>query len=658
MFPKKIKITKGIHALLDDDPLWITPDSVDPIYNQPVIDSQEDLTTPVEHRRVSGHFEGTDRKFTFYFPPKNLWKERFFQVLYPLYDENATDTTISFGADSGAYTVQTNANNTNGYRVDAAAAKFSKTVAADYYDSAERIYGYVYGGSGGSLQTIGAIENTSGVWDGSVPFIPVVPTSIPNNFFIRAFALFVLGDKAPQIADAVSPGGGENAYAGLNEIERAALSEVTKLGVPLKAWEDYLYLIHLDNPENLFGFVYSVKEYDSGYAEDFWSQPGYLGTEESELGDLFRSSLIDHTGSVEAINRGSQGTPVSLTLDRVPEKLSKVGMDFTLYEANGTTEIGTLSGSLDPDTKTFTIGSGNSADILNVVSEKTKLRSDNRWFLALTSYHRHQVPTRSGFYAWDHLRAPDGTPLYPQRPVEMGPIMSSGASGGSTYTGNIQCKTIVISNLLDVDSYPWHGDWYSARIRESLGDGYNDACRLWYNENADHIEDGPRTHRLVQFDGIIQQALRDVSDWVEMGTPPSESTNYDIVDSQIIVAENAAARHGIQPIVSLTVDGGERAEIEAGQSVAFIASVQVPDGVGEIVDIEWDFLGTGNFESSPLEEINENVTGAEYSYSESGIYYPALRVTSQREGDRDTPFSRVQNLGRVRVVVHKEARRG
>ena len=55
----------------------------------------------------------------------------------PVGDENAEDgvppdfgppARIAFGADSGAYTVQTNGG--GGYRVDAAAAKFSKTVAA------------------------------------------------------------------------------------------------------------------------------------------------------------------------------------------------------------------------------------------------------------------------------------------------------------------------------------------------------------------------------------------------------------------------------------------------------------------------------------------------------------------------------------------------
>lgn len=650
MFSKRTAIIRETCAPRDEeDPVWITSDNEDPLYNQPVVDSQEDLTAPIPHRKVSGHFEGTDKRFSFYFPPKSLWEGRFFQVLYPTYDENATDTAISFGADSGAYTVQTNGG--GGYRVDAAAAKFSRTVAAEYYDSREQIYGYVYGGSGGSLQTSGAIENTSGVWDGAVLFIPAVPTSIPNNFFIRGFALFILGDKAAMIADAVSPGGGGDPYSGLDEVEREVLSEVTKLGVPLEAWEDYQYLLHPDNPENLFDFAYVVKEMDPGYSEDFWSQPGYLGTEESALGEIFRNARIDYVSTVETVNLDGQGAPVSLILDSVPGSLSKVGMDFTLYQADGTTAIGTLAGSLDLETKIFTIGSGNSSGTLSAISEGVKLRSDNSWPLALASFHRHQVPSRAGFYAWDHLRASDGTPLYPQRPVEIGPLISANTAGGGTHTGNIQCKLIISANLMDVDAYPWHGDWYRAVIEESLGESFSDNCRVWYNENADHVGDGPRTHRLVQFEGIIQQALRDVSAWAEGGAAPAESTGYEVSGSQIIIAEDAAERSGIQPVVGLTVNGAERAEAEAGESIAFAAQIQVPAGYGEIVGIEWDFLGQGDFVASQLPEFDGAAVETEFSYDEPGVYYPALRVTSQREGDPDTPFALVQNLGRARVVI-------
>lgn len=649
MFSERTAFIRETHALwAEEDPVWITSDNEDPLYNQPVIDSQEDLAFPVLHRRVSGYFEGTDKRFSFYFPPKSQWQGRFFQVLYPTNDENATDTAVSFGADSGAYTVQTNG---GGYRVDAAAAKFSRIVASEYYETEERIYGYVYGGSGGSLQTSGAIENTSGVWDGAVLFIPAVPTSIPNNFLIRGFALFILGDKAAMIADAVSPGGSGNPYSGLSDVEREALTEITKLGVPLAGWEDYQYLLHTENPESLFSFAYVVKAMDPGYAEDFWSLPGYLGTEESELGEIFRNARIDYVSTVETVNLDAQGTPVSLVLDSVPENLSRVGLDFTLYQADGITEIGTVAGSLDLEAKTLVIGSGNSAETLDAIGAGVKLRSNNSWSLALTALHRHQVPSRPGFNAWDHLRASDGTPLYPQRAVEIGPLMSANTAGGGTHTGNIQCKLIIVANLLDVDAYPWHGDWYRARVEDSLGDGYSGSCRIWYNENADHVDDGPRTHRLVQFSGIVQQALRDVSAWAEGAAVPAESTGYEVTDSQIIIAADAAERNGVQPAVRLTVNGAGRAEAEAGESMAFAAEIEVPAGYGEIVSIEWDFLGQGDFEPSPLSEFNGTVVETEFSYDESGAYYPALRVTSQREGDADTPFALVQNLGRARVVI-------
>jgi hypothetical protein len=569
-------------------PMFITADCVDPLYNNPVIDSETDLTSPSPHHRVLGHFAGTDKRFAFYFPPKRQWEGRFFQSVYPLQDEYALDDPtapggpgielgtagrIAFGVDSGAYTVQTNGG--GGYRVDAAAAKFSRLVAADYYGKDRhhrRIYGYIYGGSGGSYQTIGAIENSSGVWDGAVPFIPGVPTSIPNNFFVRAFARFVLADKAPQIADAVSPGGSGDPYAGLSEVEQAVLREVTLMGVPLRAWEDYPYLLGLNAPDGLLGFGAVIRGIDTTYAVDFWSKPGYLGTEQSPLGDLFRAA-------------------------RIPGDIN------------------------------------------------------NDWNLALLTYHRHQVPRRPGFYAWDQFRGPDGTPLYPQRPLEIGPLITGSVSGGGTYTGQINAKVIVVANLLDVDAYPWHADWYSARVREALGERYDDTFRLWYNDNADHIP-VPRTPRLVQYDGSLQQALRDVSAWAERGKAPPSSTRYIIVDSQVVVPEKAPHRRGTQPVVDLTVNRDTRIDVAAGRRVTFKARIQAPPGAGEVVATEWEFLGTGEFTAvrfgKPKRMVEVKIT---FTYTTPGTYYPALRATAHREGDTSTTFALVQNLGRVRIVV-------
>ncbi|MFX1370154.1 MAG: hypothetical protein ACFFAY_16305, partial [Promethearchaeota archaeon] len=40
-----------------------------------------------------------------------------------------------------------------------------------------------------------------------------------------------------------------------------------------------------------------------------------------------------------------------------------------------------------------------------------------------------------------------------------------------------------------------------------------------------------------------------------------------------------------------------------------------------------------------------------YAFSEGGTYFPAARATLHRQGDPATLYARVQNIGRVRVVV-------
>ena len=49
----------------------------------------------------------------------------------------------------------------------------------------------------------------------------------------------------------------------------------------------------------------------------------------------------------------------------------------------------------------------------------------------------------------------------------------------------------------------------------------------------------------------------------EKGIEPPPSTEYRIIDGQVLVPDSAANRKGIQPVVSLAVNGGERAEVTA-----------------------------------------------------------------------------------------------
>jgi hypothetical protein len=629
-------------------PMRITPDCVDPTYDRPVIDGETDQTSPVPHRKVTGHFEGTAVRFAFYFPAKDRWEGRFFQLVYPLQDENATAGNIGFGADSGAYTVQTSG--TPGYRADAAAAKFSRTVAARYYTSGRRIHGYVYGGSGGSYQTVGAMENTTGVWQGAVPFIPGVPTSIPNNFFVRAFARLVLRDKAHRIADAVRPGGSGDPYAGLTRTERAVLTEVTKMGVPLRAWQNHRYVLGLDDPQGLLGFAPQIQSMDPTYADDFWSRPGHLGTERSPLGDLVRAARIDHSAAVTRVDRDAQNTPTRLVLDTVPANPAATPLGFTAYRADGTTRIGTLTGSLDPAAKTLTLGAGNAPEVLNALHAGGRLRMDNRWSLALLTYHRHQVPARPGFAAWDQFRDAGGRPLHPQRGIEAGPAISTGVSGGGTHTGRVDGKMIMVANLLDTDAFPWHADWYGTQVEQAAGERHDGAFRVWYNDSADH--NGAHLTGLVDYTGILQQALRDVSAWVERGAAPPRSTRYRVADGQVSVPDDAARRRGVQPVIDLTAGGARRVEVRAGHPVTFTAEIRVPPGTGDVVAAEWDLTGTGRFTASQFGRPRPSVQiRRTFIYTEPGTYFPALRVTAQREGDTGTPYARIQNLDRVRIVV-------
>jgi hypothetical protein len=118
------------------------------------------------------------------------------------------------------------------------------------------------------------------------------------------------------------------------------------------------------------------------------------------------------------------------------------------------------------------------------------------------------------------------------------------------------------------------------------------------------------------------------------------------------VPELAVLREGIQPVVHLWANGRKRAEVKIGEPVDFFALIQVPLKTGKVVTAEWDFEGIGDYPTA--EQLNNpkpTVTlKATHAFSQPGTYFPVLRVTSQREPDA-TPYARVQNLGRVRVVV-------
>ena len=662
----------------------VVADAPDPLFNQPYVDVDEWRDKPVRHRYVHGGFKGTQALFSFYFPPKEQFQGRFFQHVTPVPSSETLEQQslgeedkIGFSIASGAYFIETNEGGMSammnpamsGYRVNAAAARYSRTIAAEMYGP-QRIYGYAYGGSGGAFKTISGFENTD-AWDGVVPYVIGSPMAIPNVFTVRQHAMQVLWNKFPAILDAVDPGGGGDMYAGLNEEEKEALQEGTRMGFPPSAWFNYKTL-----GEGGFAVLFDlVRAQDPTYFNhDFWSVPGYLGANPP---DYLKQARIQYKtkvtkiltasdpetgkalGGVDTAWKQLQGqAPVAFEVESVPTgKLEEAFLLFQSGSAAGKDlPIGKIVGN------TIVVGINpfgpNNADILNSVKVGDEVQIDNSDFLAVQTYHRHQVPTPD-YYVWDQFRGPDGKPLYPQRSKLIGPIIAYGGAG-SLQSGKFKGKMIVVESLMDQDAFPWQADWYRTKVKEALGPKLDDNFRLWFTDHAIHgdqekQEDPTRT---VNYLGILQQALRDLSAWVEKGVPPPASTSYRVVDGQVEVPPTAAERKGIQLVVTLKANGGVRAEVAPGKAVKFTAVIEVPPNTGKAISAEWDFEGEGTFPVvQEIKATNSNDSGTRvtltinHAFSKPGTYFPALRATSQRQGDAHTPYAHIHNLGRVRVVV-------
>ncbi|EXA29790.1 hypothetical protein FOVG_18774 [Fusarium oxysporum f. sp. pisi HDV247] len=637
------------------DGVWkITEDCVDPLYSQPIIDNETHETLPLPHLRISGHFEGTTVDFNIYFP-ENGWKGRFFQLVYPLQNSTASDREIGFGADSGGYTVRASGLPT--YRGDAAAAKVGMMIAREYYKPRDkRIHGYIYGGSGGSLVTVGALENTVGIWSGALTLVQAVPVSI-NNWSIRALAGLVLQNKSAEIEDALRPGGSGDVYSSLSPTEKTVFEEATALGVPIKGWEGFY---ETGASEPLWEAMRSVSgsavmRMDPTYVEDFWNKPGYLGIENSKLGDIFRKEMLDYETLITSIKRDANNVPVELTLDKAPESARTYWLDITLLSKDGKA-LGKITGKGHDNSndKIVTLHHNNDPTVFSILQEGTQLHISNRMFLAMHALHRYSVPKRGGFYGYDYLRDSEGNPIYPQRPILVAEQIARSASGGATLSGKFNGKMIVMDNLMDVDAFPWHADWYKHQVGKVYGDDTDDKFRLHYSQNADHqmgLIVGSKGSRFVDFTGLCEQHLRDLSIWCETGVYPSTPTNYTISNSQVRLPATATERKGIQPVVNLTINGGKRAEVKTGSIVTFKVHVEVPPGAGKVVSLEWDFEGTGHFVKKIFREVARSVeiTGC-YTYSQARTFFPTVRAASYRE-EVDSPYSLALNLGRVQVVV-------
>jgi hypothetical protein len=671
----------------------------DTLFGKPYIDMDEWRDKPVRHRYIHGGFKGTDTRFSFYFPTKEQYEGRFFQYVTPFPDnenlsQGATGESdkIGFSVASGAYFIETNGGGrtdfTNpgkrpeasigAYRANAASAQFSRIVALHIFGGT-RPFGYLFGGSGGAYRTVGGIENTQGVWDGAVPYVLGSPMAIPNCFTARMHAMRVLDGKFPQIVDALEPGGSGDIYAGLNEEEKEALLEVTRMGFPPQSWYAWKTMGIHGFLVLYGGVVMADRKY---FFEDFWNKPGHLGynppkslleariqkvskikaligyEEAVKLGLSERLSAADRGSADNAWkNTGDNGEkPEAFQLEDLLPAVNFLGGDLIIKtgEAAGATlQLTKAEGDK------VALAPTNSLEVLAKIKPGDEVQVDNSNFLAVQTYHRHQVPGKD-YYVWDQFRNKDNSPLYPQRPMLLGPLFTMGAAG-SVPIGKFSGKMILLGSLWDREAYPWQCDWYRQRVIENLGDNTDGNFRLWFTDHAIH---GDATEQLddpthaVSYLGVLQQALRDLSAWVEKGIEPAATTSYKINEGQVVLPATAAERAGIQPVVWISIKGKKRVEIIAGETVTLNAVVEIPAGKGQLVSAAWDFDGTGSFKEVvelPTFRKKQKSSRIEFTtkhtFNDAGSYFPTLRVASERTGNAETPFARIQNLDRVRVVV-------
>ncbi|MBI1780527.1 MAG: hypothetical protein HYR66_04070, partial [Sphingobacteriales bacterium] len=476
----------------------------DTMFKAPYVDVDEWRDKPVHHHYVHGGFKGTDTRFSFYFPAKEKFEGHFFQYITPVPDnENVSQGAtgegdkIGFSVSHGAYFIESNGGGKYGagmpgsgidatigaYRANAACAQFSRIVAARIYSTQKHIYGYAFGGSGGAYRTIGGLENTDGVWDGAVPYVLGSPMAIPNVFTVRIYAMRILHDKFPQIVDAIEPGGGDM-YAGLNDEEKQALTEVTKMGFPPKAWFAYKTMgLHA------FPVLYpGVKMADAKYFTDFWTVPGYDGADStnsvrkvriqqsSKIKMIITTDLAAKFGIPQPENAGQArgtadaawksvggaegGMPVAFQLENTLPDANYLGGDLIIKSGDAAGKKLFIPNVSDDK---IILGTAD-AKVLAQIKVGDEVVLDNSDFLAAQTYHRHQVPGKE-YHVWDQFRDATGKPIYPQRPMLLGPLFTQAASG-VLPEGKFKGKVILLGSLWDSEAFPWQQDWYRSKVKE------------------------------------------------------------------------------------------------------------------------------------------------------------------------------------------------
>jgi hypothetical protein len=661
----------------------------DPFFGTPYIDIDEQRDAPVSHRYVHGGFADTSTRFSLYFP--DTYDGRFFHFLDGGYGGNENTVvaqggifgSLSFAASRGGYFVESNQGHIGAelcpkagadatvyaYRANAEVARFSRQLALAVYGRVPD-HGYVFGGSGGGHRTLCAMEfvEESDVWDAGVASV-IGSADTFRSYSVMNNTRRLLGDRFASVVDAVEPGGSGDPFQHLDTEARQALSDLYATGFPRGAERSV--------PDGVNAGIAlwtwnadSIIAREHEYFDAFWSEPGHAGAD-----GVLDASIIDVKATVDKVL-----TPA----DAAAYPFTGFGRIFTLAPADKKIAI-VLNGEpiAGIEGSRITIRSGaaagrslyatTSADgaivgssigeaqtlLFDGVEPGDEVSVDNRDFLAYCYYYRHHATADVARRLFI-----DGRPIYPQHKGGSMIEFSSPVFGPVDRTGAIKHPVFVLQHTHDTSGWPVGGVATEEQVRQHLGDRTDSMFRMWWVDNAEHIPGSmiqsrarpvPST-RLVDYGGAHEFALDAMVAWIERGTSPPASTTYvfDRNDNELRLPPTASERGGIQPVAVATANGAARADVVAGDEVMLTVKAEAAPGSGAIVEIAWDFDGSGTWP-----EVHDHVGPrpsvrheTRHVFDKPGTYFASARVTSHPSDDPHDPHARVTNFGRCRIVVH------
>jgi hypothetical protein len=678
-----------------EPPLIIDDSCADPYFNAGnfVITSTTQQTYsgvggPIPYTEIKGYFRARDtatnplpagvlgsptlrqQDYVFRIPDKRFFRNRTLQVQHPIISNSIVDDRQAF--TNGAMSVNhVNASQTNTsahWRHSAAATKIAEGIVRKMYGTTGKIYSYYWGCSGGGQMAQAAAEGQTGVWDGVIVVCPATRGNPGHAFQWQShYGLAMPAEKRARISSLRMVGNGVDAsdglseaektllYAGLNDEEKSVLNELLAAGFPLNELGTEFGLSPITGSDEIFYL-------DPTYEEDFWSKPGYAG---SNPPAYLAAAKMDGFAAIRGVNRDAQGKAISIQLDpatipAVPSAaaspIGTTGQRFYVYAADGVTRatdpssrswaFGALSGNLDRKTGLLTLSGNNSPVLLNALAVGGKIRVNNRFLLAAYFYPRHTI--MPGYYQYDQYRNADGTPKYPQRRFSVTDVTTMNQGAGVLSLGNIKAKVMLFQNLSDPAAFPSWVAGYANTIERTLGKAKaSQMLRTYYQERGGHSNGG-----IVG--GVFNQALLDMMAWAEKGIAPKPSSQwtFELPLTQVILSPNPAVRRGLQPVISIAVNGSDHAKVGIDQPVTIAAKLAMPPTTGRIVKYDWTF-GSVTTEATILPKPLQAVDVARtVSFTTPGTYLVRVTASGQRNGLVDPADQTLsQNYKEVRVTV-------